>query len=148
MARVVAPGGRVLMIVYGDPHKIDFLAFLVRSVQAVRPDFTGPPLEPAPLPFQLQNPGRLRDVLTTSGLKDVNVETVTESTEFPTGKDLWEWILWSNPIVESILGELNLSSEERCTVEQAIDKLVRERAGANRAAVLTNPVHIGVGTKG
>lgn len=147
MARVVAPGGRVLMNVYGDPHKIDFLAFFVRAVQTVRPDFTGPPLQPAPLPFQLQNPDRLREVLTTSGLKDVKVETVIESTEFPTGKDLWDWILWSNPIVESILAELNLSNEERSTVERAIEKLVRERAGANQAAVLTNPVHIGVGTK-
>jgi ubiquinone/menaquinone biosynthesis C-methylase UbiE len=28
MARVVKPDGRVLMNVYGDPHKIEFLGFL------------------------------------------------------------------------------------------------------------------------
>ena len=54
MARVVKPGGRVLMNVYGDPHKIEFLGFLVGAVQTVRPDFDGPPMDPLPLPFQRQ----------------------------------------------------------------------------------------------
>lgn len=147
MTRVVAPGGRVLVTAYGDPHKIDFLAFFVRAIQTVRPDFDGPPPEPPPLPFQLQDPNRLREVLIGSALKDVKVETVTESTEFRTGSELWDWILWSNPIVESILGELSLSNAERDTVEQAMQKLARERAGAKQTAVLTNPVNIGVGTK-
>ena len=62
MARVVVPGGRVLVTAYGDPHKIDFLAFFVRAVQSVRPDFDGPPPEPPPLPFQLQDPARLQQV--------------------------------------------------------------------------------------
>ena len=56
MARVVTPGGRVLMIVYGDPHEIDFLGFLVTAIQSVRPGFNGPPMDPPPLPFQLQSP--------------------------------------------------------------------------------------------
>jgi ubiquinone/menaquinone biosynthesis C-methylase UbiE len=42
MARVVRPGGRVLMNVYGDPHKIEFFGFFVNAIQSVRPDFTGP----------------------------------------------------------------------------------------------------------
>ena len=37
MARVVVPGGRVLVTAYGDPHKIDFLAFFVRAVQGRAP---------------------------------------------------------------------------------------------------------------
>src|SRR5262245_60199431 len=37
MTRVVKPGGRVLMTVYGNPHKIDFLGFLIGAVQSVRP---------------------------------------------------------------------------------------------------------------
>ena len=49
MVRVVKPAGRVLMSVYGDPHRIDFLGFFVRAVQAVRPDFTGPPSDPQPV---------------------------------------------------------------------------------------------------
>ena len=52
MARVVKPGGRVLMNVYGDPHKIEFFGFFVRAIQSVRPDFDGPAdgSSAAPLP--------------------------------------------------------------------------------------------------
>lgn len=147
MARVVKPGGRVLMNVYGDPRKIDFFNFFVRAIQTVRPGFTGPPPDPPPLPFQLQDPERLRKELANAGLKDVKVETVTETTEFQTGKDLWDWLVWSNPIVEMVLGGLNLTSDERGMIQQALEKMVRERAGGDGPAKLTNPVHIGVGTK-
>ena len=42
MARVTKPGGRVLMNVYGDPHKIEFFGFFVGAIQAAVPGFTGP----------------------------------------------------------------------------------------------------------
>lgn len=145
MVRVVKPSGRVLMSVYGDPHRIDFLGFFVRAVQTVRPDFTGPPSDPPPLPFQLQDPRRLRAELEAAGLSDTHVEEVTESTSFRSGRELWEWIVWSNPIVESILSELQLRGEERARIERALGDLVRERAGGADAAVLTNPINIGVG---
>ena len=147
MVRVTTPGGRVLMNVYGDPHKIEFLGFLVGAVQTVRPDFDGPPMDPLPLPFQLADPVRLCDELATAGLKDVKVETITETTEFRGGKDLWEWIVWSNPIVESVLGNLNLTADERGVIQQALEEMVRTRAGGGDAARLTNPVNIGIGTK-
>lgn len=148
MVRVVKPTGRVLMSVYGDPHRIDFLEFFVRAVQASRPDFNGPPSDPPPLPFQLQDPRRLRAELEAAGLCDVKVETIMESTKFRSGRELWDWIVWSNPIVESILGELQLHDDERTRIEHAIGELVRERAGGTDAAVLTNPINIGVGTVG
>jgi ubiquinone/menaquinone biosynthesis C-methylase UbiE len=147
MVRVVKPGGRVFVNVYGDPHEIDFLGFFVAAVQSVRPDFDGPPADPPPLPFQLQDPERLRRELVAAGLRDVVVETITESTEFQTGRQLWEWIVWSNPIVEGILGDLGVSGDERETIEEALDRLVRERAGGSESAVLTNPINIGIGTK-
>jgi ubiquinone/menaquinone biosynthesis C-methylase UbiE len=147
MTRVVKPGGRVLMSVYGDPHKIEFFGFFVTAIQSVRPDFSGPPVDPLPLPFQLQDPERLRTELATAGLSDVKVECITETTEFRSGEELWDWLIWSNPIVEMVLGELNLSGEERQVTESALGKLVRERAGSNGTARLTNPINIGIGTK-
>jgi len=63
MVRVVRPGGRVLMTVYGDPRQIEFFGFFLRAIQSVRADFTGPPMEPPPLPFQLQSPRRLESEL-------------------------------------------------------------------------------------
>jgi ubiquinone/menaquinone biosynthesis C-methylase UbiE len=147
MSRSVRPGGRVLVIAYGDPHRIDFLAFLVKALQSVRPDFQGPPMDPPPLPFQLSDPERLRRELLQAGLRDVSVETVTERTPFKTGAALWDWIVWSNPIVEEVLGCLALTEAERGVVRQSLDQMVRERAGGDGPAILTNPVHIGIGTK-
>ena len=51
MARVVRPGGRVLMIAYGDAHQIDFISFFVEAIQSVRPDFSGPADRPAAAPL-------------------------------------------------------------------------------------------------
>jgi ubiquinone/menaquinone biosynthesis C-methylase UbiE len=147
MARVVKPGGRVLMIVYGDPHKIEFFGFFVNAIQSVRPDFTGPPMDPLPLPFQLQDPERLRKELATAGLNDIKVETISESTEFQTGKDLWEWVIWSNPIAEAVLEELSLTDGERTVIQQTLEMLVRKRAGERGSALLSNPINIGIGTK-
>ncbi|HKS55102.1 MAG TPA: methyltransferase domain-containing protein [Steroidobacteraceae bacterium] len=148
MARVVASGGRVLVTAYGDPHKIDFLAFFVGAVRTVRPDFEGPPPEPPPLPFQLQDPARLRQVLVDCSLQDPRVDTIVESTPFRNGEELWDWIVWSNPIVESILGELAVTQTERTAIRRTLHDLVVERAAGRHAATLTNPVNIGVGTKG
>lgn len=147
MARVVKPGGRVLLNVYGDPRKIDFLGFLVGAIQSVRPEFSGPPMDPPPLPFQLQDPERLRKELASAGLREVSVESITETTEFRTGKDLWDWLVCSNPIVEIVLGELELTADERDVVQQALERLVRERAGGSGPAALSNPINIGLGTK-
>jgi pimeloyl-ACP methyl ester carboxylesterase/ubiquinone/menaquinone biosynthesis C-methylase UbiE len=147
MARVVKPGGRVLMNVYGDPRKIEFFGFFMRAIRSVRPDFTGPPMDPPPLPFQLQNPDRLHRELSVAGLNGVTVETITEALEFQAGKDLWDWLVRSNPIVEMVLGELNLTSSDRDAIRLALETFVRERAGGVGSAVLTNPINIGTGTK-
>lgn len=148
MVRVTKPGGRVLVHAYGDPHEIDFISFLVAAAQSVRPDFDGPPTDPPPLEFQLADPDRLRGELVAAGLRNVEVETLTETTEYESGEELWEWLVWSNPIVEEILREiLELTDDERNRVKQALETLVRERAAGDRAAKLTNPVNVGIGTK-
>lgn len=147
MTRVVVPGGRVLMVVYGDPHRIDFLDFFVRAIATVRPGFVGPPMDPPPLPFQLQDPRRLEAELKAAGLHTVSVETITETAAFETGTALWEWIRWSNPIVGEVLNELQISDAELPHIERALEQLVRARAVANGRALLSNPVNIGLGTR-
>ena len=147
MARVVKPGGRVLMNVYGDPRRIDFLAFFVAAVRSVVPCFDGPPTDPPPLPFQLQDPERLRHELASAGLRDVRVETIVEKTAFESGEHLWDWLVHSNPIVGEILGHLGLASEQLVAVRRSLDTLVQERADGRGPAVLSAPIHIGVATK-
>ena len=147
MARVVKPGGRVLMNVYGDAHKIEFLGFFVGAIQSVVRSFEGPPIDPVPLPFQLQDPERLRQEFTKARLKEVSVETITERTGFESGAHLWDWLVHSNPIAEMMLGELNLTKDQLVVVQTTLDGMVRERASGSGPAVLTSPINIGIGTK-
>ena len=146
MTRVVKPGGRVLMTVYGSPVEIDFLGVFVGAVHSVRPDFV-PPMDPPPAEFRLADPEKLRSQLVEAGLEDVRIDRITEYTEFKSPKLLWEWIIWSNPIVEMILGMLNVTRDERGTIEKTTYKLWEERAGSSGVARLGAPINIGWGTK-
>ena len=147
LARVAKPGGRVLMTVFGTAQKIEFFGFFVRAIQAAVPGFTGPPMDPLPLPFQLQDPERLRQEFARVGLKDIRVESITENLEYQSGKQLWDWLTNSNPIVEAVLAEVKLTKEQAAVVQQALDRMVRERARGSGTAVLTAPINIGIGTK-
>ncbi len=146
MTRVVKPGGRVLMNVYGSPAEIDFLGFFVSAVHSVRPDFA-PPMDPPPPEFRLADPETLRHELAEAGLKDVRIDQITEYTEFKSPQLLWEWIIWSNPIVEEILGMLHVRRDERATIEKAIHELWETRAASRGVAKLAAPINIGWGTK-
>jgi ubiquinone/menaquinone biosynthesis C-methylase UbiE len=146
MVRVVKPGGRVLMNVFGDPRKVEFFALFLAAIRSVRPDFD-PPLDPPPLPFQLRDPVKLGDELAAAGLKDVKVEMTTEAMQFRTGKDFWHWLISSNPVAEEVLGSQDLSEAERGDIQAALERTIRGRANADGVATITSPINIGVGTK-
>lgn len=147
MARVTRRGGRVLMVVFGDPRQVEFIQFFIRAIQAVRPDFAGLPMDPPPLPFQLRDPARLRQELADAGLSDVRVDTIVERLEVKSSSQLWGWLMNSNPIAGALLRDLQLDEDATARVRQALDDLVRARAAGGSVAILTNPIHIGIGTK-
>ncbi|MCI0443485.1 class I SAM-dependent methyltransferase [bacterium] len=146
MTRVTKPGGRILMHVLGPPEKVEFFSFFVRAIQSAVPDFT-PPMDPPPLPFQLRNPERLCQEMTNVGLKEVRVETITEKLFFQSGKQLWEWLLNSNPVAEHLLVDLNLTEQQKQVVQGSLDLMVRERSVGNDVAILTNQIQRGIGKK-
>ena len=146
MARVVKPGGRVLMSVYGSPAEIDFLGYFVSAVRSVRSDFV-PPMDPPPPEFRLADPEKLRRELAEAGLEGVRIDQITEYTEFKSPQLLWEWIIWSNPIVERILGMLKVTRDERAFIAKTIRALWEKRAASTGVATLAAPINIGWGTK-
>lgn len=145
LTRVTKPGGRVLMVTYAPPQKIEFLGFFMGAMQAAVPGFTGLPMDPPPLPFQAADPEKLRQRLADAGLKDVRVETGAEKLELQSGKHLWDWVTNSNPIGGMLVADLTKGQE--AMVQRVLDGMLRERAGGSGPAVLTNPVHIGMGRK-
>ncbi|HEU4619732.1 MAG TPA: class I SAM-dependent methyltransferase [Gammaproteobacteria bacterium] len=145
MARVTRPGGRVLLIAYGDPAEFEALHFFVAALEAVVPGLRGLPADP-PLEFQVADPDVMRRRLVAAGLRDVRVDTShCERIEVRSGQELWDWCLGGNPIPNALVR--GLSREQRRAVLRALDDSVSARAGAEGAAVLTAPLNIGIGVK-
>jgi SAM-dependent methyltransferase len=145
MARVTKPGGRVILIAYCHPQELEFVQFFVAAMKAVAPEFPGLPDDPPPLEFQLADPEVLRSRLIDAGLNDVRVERTAERPAFASGDEMWDWLYYGNPIAEMVVADL--SDEQHATLRLVLDGMLRERAGADGRAVVTNPVHIGIGTK-
>jgi ubiquinone/menaquinone biosynthesis C-methylase UbiE len=145
MVRVTKPGGRVLVIAYGPPAELEFLHLFISALHAVVPDFAGVPDDPPPLEFQVADPEVLRQRLVDAGLKDVRIEPSAERAVFRSGQELWDWVLYGNPLPGMLVG--GLSDSQRATLKGVLDGMVRERAEATGRAIVENRVNIGIGTK-
>jgi ubiquinone/menaquinone biosynthesis C-methylase UbiE len=146
MVRVTKPGGRVLLIAYGDPGQYEALHFFISAVQVVVPGFEGPADDEPMLEFQVADPEVLRQRLVDAGLKDVVVDTGhQERITVATGRELWDWTLGGNPIPGQLIADLSDGQHE--DIVRVLDGMIRERAGGAESVVLTAPLNIGVGTK-
>lgn len=146
MVRVAKPGGRVLLIAYGNPEEFEAFHVFLGAIRAVVPDFEGPPEDEPMLEFQVADPDELRRRLCDAGLKTVTVDSShQERIEVRSGQQLWNWTVGSNPIPGQLLA--GLTAQQRTDVVRVLDGMIRERAGGKAAAVLTAPLNIGVGTK-
>jgi ubiquinone/menaquinone biosynthesis C-methylase UbiE len=145
MARVTKPGGRVLLITLGPPQSVEFLGFFIDAAKTAVPGFTGLPMDPPPLPFQLSDPDRLREKLADAGLTEIRVETANHRLEFESGPELWDWVTASNPIGAELVAEF--TTEQKTAAQRALDDRLSERSGRSGPAVLNNTVNIGIGTK-
>ncbi|MCD2442474.1 methyltransferase domain-containing protein [Agromyces sp. SYSU K20354] len=146
MVRVTKPGGRVLIIAYGDPAEFEALHFFVRAAQAVVPELEGPPDDEPLLEFQLADPDVLRQRLIAAGLSDVVVHTNhRERITVSTGRRLWDWTLGGNPIAGQLLGDL--TDRQRADIVDVLDEMIRDSSAGDGPLVLTAPLNIGIGTK-
>jgi SAM-dependent methyltransferase len=145
MVRVTKPGGRILVIAYGPPMELEFLQLFISALQAVVPDFAGLPDDPPPLEFQVSDPEVLRQRLIGAGAKNVRVEQSAERPTFGSGQELWDWVLHGNPIPGMIVADL--TAQQRATIKDVLDRMLRERSGGDRHATLSNTVNIAIGTK-
>jgi ubiquinone/menaquinone biosynthesis C-methylase UbiE len=146
MVRVTKPGGRVLVIAYGLPGELEFLQIFLGALKAVAPEFLGLPDDPPPLEFQVSDPEVLRQRLTDAGLKDVRVEHTAEQPTFSSGQEMWDWVLYGNPIPGMVIADLGLTEDAQARLRRVLDGMLRERAGREGRATLTNRVNIGIGT--
>jgi ubiquinone/menaquinone biosynthesis C-methylase UbiE len=145
LVRVCRPGGQVLLVAQGPPHKAEFLGFFLSAMRACVPGLTGSPMDPPPLPFQLADPKRLRQELSDAGLAEVRVQTSTWQMEFSSAAHLWDVVTNSNPIGQAMVA--NLTQAQRTEVQKVLDGMLGERSGGGPTAVLTTEVNVAIGVK-
>ncbi len=145
LVRVTKPGGRVFLVVYAHPSKVEFLGTFIGAIQSVVPGFTGPPMDPLPLPFQVSDPEVLRRRMEEAGLGDVRIEPGAERLPFRSGKEMWDWVTNSNPIAVEMISDL--TDEQKSRVRQSLDEILQKKIDGNGVAVLKAEVNIGIGTK-
>lgn len=145
MVRVTRPGGQVVVVAFGSPQRSEFLGFFLAALRAAIPGFTGIPMDPPPLPFQVADPEKLREHLTAAGLRDLRIETAAWQMPFKSGRHLWDVSTSSNPIGAMLVADL--SPQQTAEVQHVLDGMLRERSGGRPGAVLTADMNIGVGTK-
>jgi ubiquinone/menaquinone biosynthesis C-methylase UbiE len=145
LVRVVRPGGCVYLVTFGLPQKVEFLGMFIRAIQTVVPGFTGLPLDPPPLPFQISDASVLLHKMEDAGLKNVQVNPIVHKLSFRSGKEMWNWVTSSNPITTDMISGLN--NQQRTQVRQILDEMIRERSGGRHMAILKAAVNIGIGRK-
>jgi SAM-dependent methyltransferase len=146
MVRVTKPGGRVLLITYGNPAEFEALHVFISAAQAVVPEFEGPAEDEPLLEFQVADPEVLHQRLVAAGLTHVTVDTShQERITMRTGQQLWDWCIGGNPIPGMLVADLTDQQHE--DIIRVLDGMVRERIDGSGSAVLTAPLNIGVGTK-
>ncbi len=145
MARVTRSGGRVLVVAFGPPPKVEFLSLFIAAVKAVVPGFTGLPMDPPPLPFQIANPEVFRKQMIESGLSEVRIEPINYTMKVDSGQQHWDIVTSSNPIGAAMVA--GLSEEQKAAVLQELSSNIHERSAGNESTILNNQVNIGIGTK-
>jgi len=111
------------------------------AMQAAASGFTAPQSSPL---FSLQDPEELRREMAAAGLKDIRVETVNHGMEVQSATHLWGMLTSAAPPIGALAA--NLTEEQRVAVQQALDRILRQRSGSG-PIVLNMQVHIGIGTK-
>ena len=146
MVRVTKPGGRVLLIAYGNPAQFEALHLFIDALRSVVPDFEGLPEDPPPLEFQVSDPKVLRARLEQAGLTDVTVDTAhQERVELRFGQQLWDWCLAGNPIPGMLVADL--SDDRKAAVKRNLEAMIHERKNDTGVAIVTAPLNIGIGIK-
>ncbi|HTM19902.1 MAG TPA: methyltransferase domain-containing protein [Kofleriaceae bacterium] len=89
--RVLRPGARFALCVWGDPARNQFLNSMFGAIGQV---LQAPPPDPAaPGPYRLSGPGELESVLRAGGFTDVRTEVVDVTFAMPTREMMWEMFL-------------------------------------------------------
>ncbi len=118
--RVLRPGGRLVLAVWGPPEQNPFLA--VAAMKLVERGHMPPPdPPPAPGPFSMASPDRTRGLLAAAGFGEVRITEVEVRFAFPDVGEYLDFIAdTAGPIGLTVRG---LSAEDRTALSTEIKQV-------------------------
>jgi ubiquinone/menaquinone biosynthesis C-methylase UbiE len=115
--RVLKPGGRVALAVWGPQEDNPWTGVVREAIDALG---AGPPVDPQrPGPFSLSAPGAVQEVLETAGFDEVEVEALDVRFEAPSREAWWDYIVQTSPTVGDVVGAL--APAEHYRLRDAVD---------------------------
>lgn len=128
--RVLRPGGRLVLAVWGEAGDNPWLSIVL---DAVRSQLDAPAPEPGtPGPFALGDPAQVRDLLGRAGLVDVEVEELATEQRYDSLVAWWEKILSVGGPLQAIMEPL--PEVERTAIRDAVLSRGRQFASADGPA--------------
>ena len=122
MLRLLVPGGRLAVAVWGPPQRVPFASMPMRV--AMRELQLPPPPPGTPGMFSLADTQQLAQLLTQAGFMQVQTEPITTILELPSAEDFIHFYQDISPSLTALLA--NLSVERRAEVWQAIMQAARQ----------------------
>jgi len=126
LSRVTRPGGRGVIVVFGQPERVP-LAMFFRAVAQAVPGFKPPPPRESPL-FCLSDPNDLVAELTDAGFRQVDVHAVGTTLEVESSQHLWSLMLGGAPAIAGLLDRL--SRERQDAARRAFEGLFLSEVGS------------------
>jgi SAM-dependent methyltransferase len=115
-ARVLRPGGRLVLAVWGEGEANRWLSIILEEVMR---HLDAPAPEPgAPGPWALADPQRLGDLIAQAGLSDPEVRVIDTQQEYDSAAAWWDKILEVSGPLQAMLG--NLPEERREAIRAAV----------------------------
>jgi len=145
MVRVTRPGGIVFLVAFGPEQTAEFHDIFIQAVQEADPDFDGLSQNTNPLPFQAIDKSDLQEKMAEARLGNVWVAPVVHKLFFNSGKEMWNWVTSSDPIMTQMISHLDDRQKNR--VGEILEQRIRERSFGQAPATLDVGVNIAIGEK-
>jgi ubiquinone/menaquinone biosynthesis C-methylase UbiE len=130
-ARVLRPGGRLVLAVWGESEKNLWLAAILKAVMS---HLGAPPPQPGdPGPFSLGDPARLRGLLDRAGFAEAEIAEVETAQPYDSLEAWWDKILDVGGPLAAILGPMPEADRE--AIRDAALAVGRDFVAADSRAV-------------
>jgi len=123
MRRVLAPGGKAIVIIWGYPDNVALTLYRLSIERALGAEAARPEV---PL---IRDPGGLEPMMRAAGFGTIELFSHTEALPAKSGEDVWAWMSDVSPGYASFLA--GLPDDQRARVREALVELTGERYGAS-----------------